>query len=74
MLGILRACSGLAPVDLVIAVKSIKHLSTSPFLLDVLQNADTISVMIRILGDNLASFGTTVCSVTRLAASHRAEM
>lgn len=42
----------LEPQLLVTALKAIKHLSTSPELIDVLQNSNAIEVLVRLLGQN----------------------
>ncbi|KAF9517267.1 hypothetical protein BS47DRAFT_1483463 [Hydnum rufescens UP504] len=46
---LLRACEVLEPEHLVIMLKAVKHLSMNPPLLDVLQNANAIEILIRIL-------------------------
>jgi hypothetical protein len=58
--GLLRACSSLSSPWLATTVKAVKHLSTSPPLLDVLQNADAIAVLVKVLDENLARSGTNV--------------
>ncbi|KAF8318953.1 kinase-like protein, partial [Clavulina sp. PMI_390] len=46
---LLRACELLAPEHLVLLLKSVKHLSMNVALLDVLQQANAIDVIVRIL-------------------------
>lgn len=46
---LLRACELLEPECLVMMLKAVKHLSMSSTLLDVLQNANAIEVLVRIL-------------------------
>lgn len=48
-LGILRACEVLQPHHLVILLKSVKHLSMNVVLLDILQQANAIDVLVKIL-------------------------
>jgi hypothetical protein len=51
--GLLKACDLLEPQLLVTALKAIKHLSTSPDLIDVLQNSNAMEVLVRLLGQNI---------------------
>lgn len=60
ILGLLRSLSRLSPPLLLLALKSIKHLSTSQPLLDILQNADAIRTLIDLLGDKLGKPGMNV--------------
>ncbi|KZV90279.1 hypothetical protein EXIGLDRAFT_837889 [Exidia glandulosa HHB12029] len=46
---LLRACEVLEPEYLVVMLKAVKHLSMNSNLLDVLQNANAIEVLIRIM-------------------------
>ncbi|KAG8969493.1 hypothetical protein FRC03_002354, partial [Tulasnella sp. 419] len=46
---LLRACELLDPEHLVVMLKAVKHLSMSPTVLDVLQNANSIEILVRIL-------------------------
>lgn len=48
--GLLRVCDSLEPEHLVILLKALKHLSMNVGLLDVLQQANTIDILVRILG------------------------
>jgi hypothetical protein len=45
----LRACELLEPECLVQMLKAVKHLSMNPTLLDVLQNANAIEILVKIL-------------------------
>ena len=49
--GLLRACELLEPEFLVLILRAVKHLSMSPALLDVLQNANALEILTRILDD-----------------------
>lgn len=49
MLGVLRACEVLQPHHLVNVLKSIKHLSMNVALLDTLQQANAIDIIVKIL-------------------------
>lgn len=49
--GLLRACELLDPEHLVVMLKAVKHLSMNPTLLDVLQNANAIEILTRILDE-----------------------
>ena len=53
MLGLLKACEALPRKLLVIAIKAIKHLSTSPQLVEVLQNSNALEVLVSLLGKNI---------------------
>lgn len=48
--GLLKACDLLSRRQLVIAVKAIKHLSTSPQLIEVLQNSNAVETLVGLLG------------------------
>lgn len=48
--GILKACDLLSRKLLVVVVKAIKHLSTSPQLIEVLQNSNALEVLVGLLG------------------------
>jgi hypothetical protein len=52
MLGLLRACELLEPEHLVVILKAVKHLSMNPTLLDALQNANAIEILVRILDEH----------------------
>lgn len=49
MTGLLRGCELLEPEYLVQLLKAVKHLSMSPTLLDGLQNANAIEILITLL-------------------------
>ncbi|KAH9950642.1 kinase-like protein [Amylocystis lapponica] len=48
---LLRACELLEPQYLVLMLKAVKHLSMNANLLEVLQNANTIEILVKILDD-----------------------
>jgi hypothetical protein len=48
--GLLKACDLLSRKQLVIAAKAIKHLSTSPQLIEVLQNSNAVETLVGLLG------------------------
>ncbi|KAI0682393.1 kinase-like protein [Cytidiella melzeri] len=48
---LLRACELLTPEYLVHMLKAVKHLSMSPTLLEVLQNANAIDILVKILDE-----------------------
>jgi hypothetical protein len=52
-LGLLKSCDCLEGALLLTGVKAIKHLSTSPKLLDVLQNSDAVAFLVRLLREHL---------------------
>lgn len=68
MPGLLRSIPRLSPPLLLIALRSIKHLSTSQPLLDVLQNADAIRTLIELLGEKLGVPGMNVSRVSGSAS------
>ncbi|KDN41719.1 hypothetical protein RSAG8_07250, partial [Rhizoctonia solani AG-8 WAC10335] len=49
---LLRACELLGPEHLVVILKAVKHLSMNPTLLDALQNANAIEILVRILDEH----------------------
>jgi hypothetical protein len=59
--GLLRACELLEPDCLVQMLKAVKHLSMNATLLDVLQNANALEVLIRILDEQSSGPHGTVC-------------
>ncbi|KAJ9117782.1 hypothetical protein QFC20_000061 [Naganishia adeliensis] len=60
---LLRSLPRLSPSLLLIGLRSIKHLSTSQPLLDVLQNADAIRTLIDLLGEKIGAPGMNeICS------------
>ena len=61
--GLLRACELLDPEHLVHMLKAVKHLSMSPTLLEVLQNANAIEILVKILDEQSIGPHSTVCLV-----------
>lgn len=61
-LGLLRACELLEPDYLVQILKAVKHLSMNATLLEVLQNANTIEILVRILDEQSSGPHSTVKS------------
>ncbi|KAJ3981765.1 hypothetical protein F5890DRAFT_1417072 [Lentinula detonsa] len=59
---LLRACELLEPECLVLMLKAVKHLSMNISLLDVLQNANTIEILVRILEEQASSPHSTEMS------------
>lgn len=49
--GMLKACDLLPRKLLVTAIKAIKHLSTSPQLIEVLQNSNATEILVRLLAE-----------------------
>jgi len=49
--GLLRACELLEPQYLVNMLKAVKHLSMNATLLEVLQNANSLEILIRLLDE-----------------------
>lgn len=60
LVGLLRACELLEPDCLVHMLKAIKHLSMNSNLLDVLQNANAIEILTRILEEHKSGPYSTV--------------
>lgn len=58
--GLLRACELLEPDCLVQMLKAVKHLSMNANLLDVLQNANAIEILTRILDEQSSGPHSTV--------------
>lgn len=58
--GLLRACELLEPEHLVIILKAIKHLSMNATLLEVLQNANALEILVRILDEQGSGPHSTV--------------
>ena len=58
--GLLRACELLEPEYLVHMLKAIKHLSMNATLLEVLQNANAIEILTRILDEQSSGLHSTV--------------
>ena len=65
----LRACELLEPEYLVHMLKAIKHLSMNATLLEVLQNANAIEILTRILGEQSSELHSTVCHMWRFCHS-----
>lgn len=63
--GLLKACDGLPRRLLVTAVKSIKHLSTSPRLIEVLQNSNAMELLVGLLGKSIKGAHANVSSLPR---------
>lgn len=63
-LGLLRACETLEPEYLALMLKAVKHLSMSATLLDVLQNANALEILVRVLEEQSSGVHSTVCSAT----------
>ncbi|KAJ3845006.1 armadillo-type protein [Lentinula raphanica] len=59
---LLRACELLEPGCLVLMLKAVKHLSMNVSLLDVLQNANAIEILVRILEEQASSPHSTEMS------------
>ena len=59
-LGLLRACELLEPECLVQMLKAVKHLSMNATLLEVLQNANALEILIRILEEQSSGPHSTV--------------
>ncbi len=64
--GLLRACELLEPEHLVHMLKAVKHLSMSATLLEVLQNANAIEILVKILDEQSTGPYSTVCIDSRL--------
>ncbi|RXK41642.1 STE/STE11/CDC15 protein kinase [Tremella mesenterica] len=63
LIRLLKACAILPRTLLVVAVKAIKHLSTSPQLIEVLQNSNAMEVLVNILGKNMKGLHSNeICS------------
>jgi hypothetical protein len=60
MSGLLRACELLEPECLVQMVKAVKHLSMNSTILEVLQNANAIEILVRILDEQSSGPHSTV--------------
>jgi len=58
--GLLRACELLEPEYLVHMLKAIKHLSMNATMLEVLQNANAIEILTRILDEQSSGLHSTV--------------
>lgn len=82
MIRLLKACDLLPRKLLVTAIKAIKHLSTSPQLIEVLQNSNAMEILVDLLGKNIkGSHSNEICShifqtiysMTRLSKSRQEE-
>jgi hypothetical protein len=60
--GLLRACELLEPEYLVHMLKAVKHLSMNATLLDVLQNANALEILIRLLDEQISGPYSAVCT------------
>ena len=60
VVGLLRACELLEPECLVQMLKAVKHLSMNATLLEVLQNANALEILIRILDEQSSGPHSTV--------------
>ena len=58
--GLLRACELLEPQYLVNMLKAVKHLSMNATLLEVLQNANAIEILVKILEEQSSGPYSTV--------------
>lgn len=68
LLGLLRACELLEPQYLVNMLKAVKHLSMNATLLEVLQNANALEILIRLL-DEQSSGSYSAASIFPFAYS-----
>lgn len=59
--GLLRACELLEPEYLVNMLKAVKHLSMSATLLEVLQNANAIDILVKIIDEQSSGPYSAVC-------------
>ncbi|WVQ72942.1 hypothetical protein IAR50_002504 [Cryptococcus sp. DSM 104548] len=82
MIRLLKACGLLPRKLLIIAIKAIKHLSTSPQLIEVLQNSNAMEILVELLGKSIkGSHSNEICShlfqtiysMTRLSKSRQEE-
>lgn len=63
MMRILKALDLLPRKLLVTAIKGVKHLSTSPQLIEVLQNSNAMEILVALLGKTLkGSYSNEICS------------
>ena len=65
----MRACELLEPEYLVQMLKAVKHLSMNAALLEVLQNANAIEILVRILEEHSSDLHSTVIRAFYLFAS-----
>ena len=68
-LGMMRACELLEPEYLVQMLKAVKHLSMNASLLEVLQNANAIEILVRILGEHCSGLHSTVSTIQKASMS-----
>ena len=57
----MRACELLEPEYLVQMLRAVKHLSMNVSMLEVLQNANAIEILVRILNEHSYDLYSTVC-------------
>ncbi|GFZ45328.1 non-specific serine/threonine protein kinase [Saitozyma sp. JCM 24511] len=63
MIRLLKACDLLPRKLLVTAIKAIKHLSTSPQLIEVLQNSNAMEILVALLGKSIkGTHANEICS------------
>ncbi|WVF69329.1 hypothetical protein IAT40_004105 [Kwoniella sp. CBS 6097] len=82
MIRLLKACDLLPRKLLVTAIKAIKHLSTSPQLIEILQNSNAMEILVGLLGKCIkGAHANEICShifqaiysMTRLSKSRQEE-
>nr|ODO01011.1 STE/STE11/CDC15 protein kinase [Cryptococcus depauperatus CBS 7855] len=82
MIRLLKACELLPRKLLITAIKAVKHLSTSPQLIEVLQNSNAMEILVEVLGKSIkGSHSNEICShlfqtiysMTRLSKSRQEE-
>ncbi|WVQ96827.1 hypothetical protein IAU59_003934 [Kwoniella sp. CBS 9459] len=82
MIRLLKACDLLPRKLLVTAIKAIKHLSTSPQLIEILQNSNAMEILVGLLGKCIKGVHAneicshifqTIYSMTRLSKSRQEE-
>lgn len=67
----MRACELLEGDCLVQMLKAVKHLSMNANLLEVLQNANAIEILVKLLDEDRAGPHGTVCSSLDVRVSYR---
>ncbi|WVR06241.1 hypothetical protein IAU60_003271 [Kwoniella sp. DSM 27419] len=82
MIRLLKACDLLPRKLLVTAIKAIKHLSTSPQLIEILQNSNAMQILVDLLGKCIkgahaneicSQIFQTIYSMTRLSKTRQEE-
>ncbi|ORX40201.1 hypothetical protein BD324DRAFT_644621 [Kockovaella imperatae] len=82
MIRLLKASEALPRKLLATAIKAIKHLSTSPQLIEILQNSNAMEVLVSLLGSNIkgahaneicSHIFQTIYSMTRLSKARQEE-